>query len=67
MQTRLFIGGEFVTGEGVDEDILNPATGELIVKIPSASKGQIDKAVASAARAFLTGAARRPASARGCC
>lgn len=54
MQTRLFIGGEFVTGEGADEDILNPATGELIVKIPSASKGQIDKAVASAARAFLS-------------
>lgn len=52
MQTRLFIGGEFVTGEGPDEEILNPATGALIAKIPSASKGQIDKAVAAAAHAF---------------
>lgn len=54
MQTRLFIGGEFVAGEGADEDILNPATGALITKIPSASKGQIDQAVAAAARAFLS-------------
>lgn len=52
MQTRLFIGGEFVAGEGPEEDILNPATGALIAKIPSASKAQIDKAVASAAQAF---------------
>lgn len=52
MQTKLFIGGEFVTGEGVGEDILNPATGDLIVKIPSASKGQIDQAVSAASRAF---------------
>ncbi|HEX7776864.1 MAG TPA: gamma-aminobutyraldehyde dehydrogenase [Parvibaculum sp.] len=52
MQTRLFIGGEFVAGEGPDEEILNPATGALIAKIPSASKTQIDKAVAAAAHAF---------------
>jgi aminobutyraldehyde dehydrogenase len=52
MQTQLFIGGEFVTGEGPDEDILNPATGALIAKIPSASKGQIDRAVAAATHAF---------------
>ncbi|MCE9649131.1 MAG: gamma-aminobutyraldehyde dehydrogenase [Parvibaculum sp.] len=54
MQTKLFIGGEFVTGEAADEDILNPATGALIAKIPSASKAQIDQAVAAAARAFLS-------------
>ncbi|MDO8421517.1 MAG: gamma-aminobutyraldehyde dehydrogenase [Parvibaculum sp.] len=54
MQTKLFIGGAFVNGEGADEEILNPATGALITKIPSASKGQIDAAVASATKAFLT-------------
>ena len=54
MQTKLFIGGQFVNGEGADEEILNPATGELIGKIPSASKGQIDAAVAAASKAFLT-------------
>lgn len=54
MQTKLFIGGQFVTGEGADEEILNPATGALITKIPSASKNQIDQAVASATKAFAT-------------
>jgi len=54
MQTKLFIGGKFVNGEGADEEILNPATGELIGKIPSASKGQIDAAVAAASKAFLS-------------
>ena len=54
MQTKLFIGGAFVNGDGADEDILNPATGALITKIPSASKGQIDAAVAAASKAFLT-------------
>jgi aminobutyraldehyde dehydrogenase len=52
MQTKLFIGGAFVNGEGADEEILNPATGALIAKIPSASKSQIDAAVAAAAKAF---------------
>ncbi len=54
MQTKLFIGGAFVNGDGADEEILNPATGALITKIPSASKGQIDAAVASATKAFKT-------------
>lgn len=54
MQTKLFIGGAFVNGEGADEEILNPATGALIAKIPSASKSQIDAAVAAAAKAFQT-------------
>ncbi len=52
METRLFIDGTFIAGEGQAEDILNPATGELIVKAPSASAAQVDKAVAAATRAF---------------
>jgi aminobutyraldehyde dehydrogenase len=65
MQTRLFIGGEFVAGEGPEEEILNPATGALIAKIPSASKAQIDKAVASAARAFQSWGRTTPAERSG--
>lgn len=52
MQTKLFIGGLFVDGEGAGEDILNPATGALVTRIPSASKDQIDAAVAAATGAF---------------
>ncbi|MCP4625522.1 MAG: hypothetical protein GY850_18700 [bacterium] len=33
MQTKLFINGEFISGEGRDEVILDPATGERIVTI----------------------------------
>lgn len=61
MQTKLFIGGEFVAGEGAIEEILNPATGASIAKIPSASKNQIDKAVAAAAHAFLSWGRTTPA------
>ncbi|MGB3809060.1 MAG: gamma-aminobutyraldehyde dehydrogenase [Parvibaculum sp.] len=61
MQTKLFIGGEFVAGEGAIEEILNPATGASIAKIPSASKSQIDKAVAAAAHAFLSWGRTTPA------
>jgi aminobutyraldehyde dehydrogenase len=52
MQTKMLIGAKFVDGQGAAEDILNPATGARIVQIPSASKEQIDAAVAAAAQAF---------------
>jgi aminobutyraldehyde dehydrogenase len=52
MDTKLFIDGKFVVGEGEPEAILNPATGELIAKIPSASTAQVDQAVGAATRAF---------------
>ncbi len=54
MDTKLCIGGQFVKGAGDSEEILNPATGELIARIPSASKEQIDQAVTAATRAFST-------------
>lgn len=62
MQTKLLIGGTFVHGQGGAEDILNPATGALIVQIPSASEDQIDAAVASAARAFESWGRTTPAT-----
>jgi aminobutyraldehyde dehydrogenase len=38
METKLYIGGKFVLGAGESEEILNPATGELIARIRSASQ-----------------------------
>ena len=52
MQTKLFINGEFISGEGREEVILDPATGETIVTIPEASPEQINRAVAAASAAF---------------
>ena len=65
MQTKLFIDGKFVAGAGAEEDILNPATGQLIVKIPSASKEQIDQAVMAAMRAFGSWGRTTPAERSG--
>ncbi|HMM14263.1 MAG TPA: gamma-aminobutyraldehyde dehydrogenase [Parvibaculum sp.] len=65
MQTRLFIDGKFVQGAGPEEDILNPATGALIARIPSASKDQINQAVAAASRAFASWGRTTPAERSG--
>lgn len=53
MQTQLLIGGAFVNGEGPDEEILDPATGDLLATVPSASSTQVGQAVAAANNAFL--------------
>ena len=52
MDTKLYIGGEFVIGAGESEEIFDPTTGEVIVRIPSASQEQINQAVTAATRAF---------------
>ncbi|MCY1393867.1 Gamma-aminobutyraldehyde dehydrogenase [compost metagenome] len=52
MQTKLLINGQFVAGEGEGLDVLNPATGEVIVKIAEASEAQVDGAVRAAHTAF---------------
>lgn len=65
MQTNLFINGEFIAGEGRQEDILNPATGETIVAIPEASPEQINRAVAAASAAFNSWSETTPADRAG--
>ncbi len=60
MDTKLLIDGKLVAGEAESETILNPATGETIVKLPSASPDQINRAVAAATRAFPKWAATTP-------
>ena len=52
MRAELFIDGRFELGEEAPERVLNPATAELIVEVPEALTGQIDRAVRAAARAF---------------
>jgi betaine-aldehyde dehydrogenase len=47
------IGGKFVAPEtGNREDVVNPATGQVIAKAPLSSKGDVDAAVKAARQAF---------------
>ncbi|KFE64831.1 gamma-aminobutyraldehyde dehydrogenase [Hyalangium minutum] len=59
MDGKQFIDGQFVVGEGAVEDILDPATGEVLAKVPEASPAQIQAAVKAAEKAF-PGWARTP-------
>lgn len=48
-----FINGEFVESKGTKfYDIINPATNELISKVPETTKEEFDYAVSSAKSAF---------------
>lgn len=51
-ETRLFIGGSFVAGEGPSEKAHDPARGMVLAEVPSASAGQVDLAVRTAHEAF---------------
>jgi len=49
----LYIDGHFLKGGGrVEQDVLNPATGEVIGKLPHATREDLDLALTSAQRAF---------------
>lgn len=54
IQTQLLIGNAFEAGQDTAEPVLNPRTGALILPVPEASPSQIDRAVASARRAFAS-------------
>lgn len=53
MQHQLFINGELVNGEGEEQTVYNPATGEVLLSIAEASHAQVDAAVEAADRAFV--------------
>ena len=53
-ETRFLIGGKLVAGEGDPQPVLNPRTGETILKIPEATPKQVDFAVHAAEKAFAT-------------
>ncbi len=51
----LFIDGKFIGAEGrVEQDVTNPATGEVIGRLPHATREDLDHALAAADRAFHT-------------
>src|SRR6187431_644898 len=51
----LYIDGQFLKGGGrKEQDVVNPATDEVIGKLPHATKEDLDRALASAQKAFLT-------------
>ncbi|HTT08413.1 MAG TPA: gamma-aminobutyraldehyde dehydrogenase [Gammaproteobacteria bacterium] len=52
LTTQIFINGRQIKGGGPDYDVLNPATGQSLVKVPQASIAQIDTAVSAATKAF---------------
>ncbi len=62
LSTQLLIDGQFVTGEGQAEPILNPANGEQIAAVPEASFEQVNRAVNGAQRAFAQWRRTTPAS-----
>ncbi|MGB9068635.1 MAG: aldehyde dehydrogenase family protein, partial [Candidatus Acidiferrales bacterium] len=50
---NLFIGGEWLTGDGrKTSPVINPATEEVIGHLPHASKADLDRALAEAERGF---------------
>lgn len=52
---KLFIGGKFVESQTKEwRDIVNPATQEVIGRVPFCTQGEVDAAVASAKEAFKT-------------
>jgi aminobutyraldehyde dehydrogenase len=50
--TQLLIGGRLVAGEGAEEPVVDPATGQAIARVREASSRQIDEAVEAARGAF---------------
>ncbi|GGE48391.1 gamma-aminobutyraldehyde dehydrogenase [Actibacterium pelagium] len=54
MEISMLIDGAFEAGTEMSETVLNPRTGETILKMPEASPEQIDRAVAAARTAFPT-------------
>ncbi|KAB2791270.1 gamma-aminobutyraldehyde dehydrogenase [Brucella anthropi] len=61
MNTEMLIGSRFEAGTETEENVLNPKTGETVLKLPEASLGQIDAAVAAADEAFKTWSRTTPA------
>lgn len=48
----LYIDGEFIHADREQQDVVNPATGEVIGKLPHASRDDLDRALAAAQRAL---------------
>src|SRR5437899_858664 len=50
---EMFIGGEWVSGSGsASQEIINPATGEVIAEVPKGTEADVDRAVKAARKAY---------------
>lgn len=65
MDTEMLIGARFEAGTEREETILDPRSGETILKVPEASVQQVDDAVAAAESAFATWSRTTPAERSG--
>jgi len=61
MDTNMLIGSSFEPGTETEETVLNPRTGETILKMPEANSDQISRAVSGARAAFPAWAKTTPA------
>jgi aldehyde dehydrogenase (NAD+) len=62
VQTRLYIGGQFVDGlAGGTIEVINPADGTVLAAVAEARAEDIDRAVAAARQAFPAWSARSAA------
>jgi malonate-semialdehyde dehydrogenase (acetylating)/methylmalonate-semialdehyde dehydrogenase len=53
LDLRNYIDGEWVESEGELKDVVNPATGKVIARVPISTAEEIDEAVAAAQEAYL--------------
>jgi 1-pyrroline dehydrogenase len=61
MPDQNFIGGSWVDArDGATDEVLNPATGEVLAKVPASGAEEIDAAVEAAAAAFDEWSAMTP-------
>ncbi|MBI2201427.1 MAG: aldehyde dehydrogenase family protein, partial [Armatimonadetes bacterium] len=59
---RMFVGGEWVDSvTGEREQVLNPASAEVIAQVPRSSKEDVDRVVAGAKAAFASWSDSTPA------
>src|SRR3984893_469831 len=50
---EMFIGGKWHAGSGGElQDIVNPATGQVIAQVPKGTEADVDAAVAAARKAY---------------
>src|SRR5947209_1143211 len=51
----MFVNGEWITGSGGMMEVVNPATEEVVHRVPRATKEDVDRAVRAAREAFDDG------------
>ena len=65
MKTDMLIGSSLEAGRGREETIINPKTGQPILRMPEASSEQVSRAVEAASAAFTRWARTSPAERSG--